>query len=1101
MEQLQLPLFEEIAEKKKLFTGSFYPFLETKLFETIKDIQEADPLEPVVIIVPSMIMAFYLKRRIRAGGVHFYNFRNFAEKMVAGYFEKQGISMVPLQGEETLAREAIARVIKKNSPFFRFSSSKGFLKVFMALLKDFRQGGFDTFADITSIVEKMQLQGALAEEEINPDKLFVIFKLLKEFRRGFSRRFYDIEDSIIQAAKAADRFRSIMGCRELILYGFYRLDEAQRKLTGELGKHINLTVFLPHRKNNDSVRETQEWLEDRGFSSVDLTPKNRKLPQGKPSVSNNLEKLKFSEYSDDFNDLPMPENDETVEILSCPGEYEETLEITRRIFQLAANRNVKFEDMAVILWKPERYGSTLRQVFKANKIPYYYHDGFSPDETPSGKSMKLLLSLIGGKLPRFEVIELVTMGMIDLENILSDDAGSIPSEWDRISRDAGITEGYDIWKQRLKRYKFRLEKRISRLEEDESEKKLHSDLKETENLLKFVSILHENLSCFRESDSWSQSVHGLLNVFREFIKKDEYTDLIISAVRKLEELDSLQDKVDLDDFKTTIIDLLESNFIKEGRFADGCVHIFNSRTAAGLTFPFVFVPGMINGELPAPPSENPLFPDRDREIFNKLLDWSGKLTLRKSLVDEDPLLFSMLLSCCLSKLVITFPRVLSGTESPAVPSSYILDMGRVLTGSDIFYKDIHRIPGFSFVKKRFARLLTPDIAMDDGEFNETYIRTEKAEKEQKIISVLKNFYPRFSSGINLYQNRRNTRIFTAFDGRISSGVLTGKLKEYMEANLTISSPTHIEKYFLCPYRFFLERVIGIQQMEAPEEIKKISGLERGKLYHHIFCEFFRKLEEKRLIPMSAESLEIYLDTIGEIAEEAIENTEEMGITGSGLSWFQEQVDLLDGIKKFVENEIENSMGVPTHFEMGFGKMPGEKMEDEHDNLPGLELNDGTCFHYRGRIDRIDINSDTKSCVVIDYKTGKTNKNYKADALMGGRQMQLPLYLSSVCSLLPQYGDLSSSRALYYFATNRGAFKKLEFSGRTLMDRENDIKDLVTGALEESARGIFIPYPGANGENCEFCDFNCICPSDITKIFELKKDDPEAERFRDLKTIE
>ena len=70
-----------------------------------------------------------------------------------------------------------------------------------------------------------------------------------------------------------------------------------------------------------------------------------------------------------------------------------------------------------------------------------------------------------------------------------------------------------------------------------------------------------------------------------------------------------------------------------------------------------------------------------------------------------------------------------------------------------------------------------------------------------------------------------------------------------------------------------------------------------------------------------------------------------------------------------------------------------------------------------------------------------------------------------------------------------------------MQRENDIKDLVAGALEESARGIFIPYPGTNGENCGFCDFSCICPSDIIKIYELKKDDPEAGCFQDLKTIE
>ena len=51
------------------------------------------------------------------------------------------------------------------------------------------------------------------------------------------------------------------------------------------------------------------------------------------------------------------------------------------------------------------------------------------------------------------------------------------------------------------------------------------------------------------------------------------------------------------------------------------------------------------------------------------------------------------------------------------------------------------------------------------------------------------------------------------------------------------SPSTIETYATCPYRYFLERVLRIRSEEEPDRIDRISALERGSLVHRILEHF------------------------------------------------------------------------------------------------------------------------------------------------------------------------------------------------------------------------------------------------------------------------
>lgn len=136
--------------------------------------------------------------------------------------------------------------------------------------------------------------------------------------------------------------------------------------------------------------------------------------------------------------------------------------------------------------------------------------------------------------------------------------------------------------------------------------------------------------------------------------------------------------------------------------------------------------------------------------------------------------------------------------------------------------------------------------------------------------------------------------------------------------------------------------------------------------------------------------------------------------------------------------------------------------------------------------------------MIDYKTGKVRDDHKPGQLRGGRALQLPLYLLAGGQLL----DLPPERgsAEYHFATRRGQFKRVEFDGSHLGERGEDLDRLlegITGAIHE---GVFLRAP-QNERQCEWCDFDSVCPSNRFRQIERKSADERHEAFHLLRAIE
>ena len=161
-------------------------------------------------------------------------------------------------------------------------------------------------------------------------------------------------------------------------------------------------------------------------------------------------------------------------------------------------------------------------------------------------------------------------------------------------------------------------------------------------------------------------------------------------------------------------------------------------------------------------------------------------------------------------------------------------------------------------------------------------------------------------------------------------------------------------------------------------------------------------------------------------------------------------------------------------------------------LPG-----GSEVRFRGYIDRVDVARDGLRAVVMDYKTGSSRKyeKMKEDPLMAGKRLQLPVYAFAVReTLLPD----AALRAEYWFISANGGYTRVPVTLDTI---ETQFRDTVQVIADGVRGGVFPADPGPSGfggpENCRFCDFQRICPTNKLVLWARKGDSPQAAAYQML----
>jgi len=272
------------------------------------------------------------------------------------------------------------------------------------------------------------------------------------------------------------------------------------------------------------------------------------------------------------------------------------------------------------------------------------------------------------------------------------------------------------------------------------------------------------------------------------------------------------------------------------------------------------------------------------------------------------------------------------------------------------------------------------------------------------------------------------------------------------------SPSELESYLACPYKWFYEKQLRPGALE-----RETTLADQGTFAHELLAATYRELRAAGVPRMSTGSLAAAGQALDRAYTAACIKHGQADVTGqlqrrTAKSWavrvLEDDVDLFSGFE-------------PTYLEWGFG-VP---------DTPVVEM-DG--WSLQGRVDRIDVD-ESGYAVVMDYKR---TKGATADHILSKRKVQVSLYIEAVSrglGLQPVAGLYRALRSRDDRGLLLGGHDLGDGFSRTDIKSTEEFERIHTEALRLASDGVAGIRAGEIGCDpidgaCEFCSAKVVCGS-------------------------
>jgi hypothetical protein len=353
-------------------------------------------------------------------------------------------------------------------------------------------------------------------------------------------------------------------------------------------------------------------------------------------------------------------------------------------------------------------------------------------------------------------------------------------------------------------------------------------------------------------------------------------------------------------------------------------------------------------------------------------------------------------------------------------------------------------------------------------------------------SVLRQF-PALAQGIRAEEARQAPE-FGGYDGFVPAA---GKALDPCTRERPVS-PTQLQTVAECPFRYFLERGLGLEAREEGDRDTDVwlDPLLRGTELHDLYAAMLMKCRDEKRKPNLATDLAWLRDRTRTRLK--ILRTEMP--PPSDEVFEREEQDLLADVELFLKAECEVEDGrTPVGFEISFGRELGENSGEPLAQTEPIiiDLGKGLRFRLAGRIDRIDQIAPS-SFEIIDYKTGGYFETDWKGTFSGGRRLQHALYgIAAVELLKRKYPQPTIARGVYYFSSAKGQQERKQIDRPPAAATTAVLCDL----QEVVASGTFVH--AADKSACKWCDFSNACGTNVFERAAGKLSDPKLAAYRRL----
>jgi RecB family exonuclease len=819
--------------------------------------------------------------------------------------------------------------------------------------------------------------------------------------------------------------------------------------------------------------------------------------------------------------------DDGVSLTSWPGEARECVEIARRI-QAEAARGTPFDAMAIFLRAPALYRAHVEEALRRASIPAYFARGTTRPE-PAGRALLALLACAADGLSARRFAEYLSLAQVPDSavpsaapwspprhellpfEIAEDDApegadsdrgladpdaavleGSLraPWRWERLLVDAAVIGGRDRWRRRLDGWAQEIALQRRDLAEDDARAQgLERAARDLEHLTGFALPIIDRLAALPSGATWGVWLEHLRELVGAAIRGPANVLAVLAELEPLEPVGP----VDLAAVQHVLAPRLRELTVPPERRPQGAVFVAPVEAARGLAFDVVFVPGMAEKVFPPRIVQDPLLTDDARAELAK-----ETLPNRDSRGEHERLALRVAAGAARRHLALSWPRIDLEKARQRVPSFYVLEAMSAAEGTLPELDELRtRSDSIGGARLGWPAPEKPEDAIDEAEYDISLLaKLRHADKETSrgAAHYLLHANPVLARAL-AWRLRRSKSMWTSADGLVPPherelsvpGTGPAATERYQLATQALTrhrmgarsfSPTALEHFASCPYRFLLQAIHRLQPRQESEALETIDPLTRGALFHEVQFQVLTGLRDGGHLPLDPARLETAFEHLDRAVDRVANSYKERLAPAIPRVWQDGVQTIRADLREWLRRSAEGASGwVPHRFELSFGlKERSRPTADAASVDEPVAILSGALL--RGSIDLVERRADG-TLRVTDHKTGKVRAAEHA-VVGGGKVLQPLLYAHAAEKLL---GAPVESGRLYY-CTADGDFTErvipLDDLGR---EHVTTALGVIADALD---RGFLPAAPAADA--CTWCDYRPVCgPSEESRTADKSRD--------------
>jgi ATP-dependent helicase/nuclease subunit B len=1006
-------------------------------------------------------------------GLHRFSLTQFAARIAAAGLARQRLAPATVLGVEAIAARSCFE-----------TSRRGALKYFLPVA---RRPGFSRA--VAATVTELRLAG------VRPTAV----AKLGDAGSDLSELMQDFEEQLAKG-HVADR-------SQLFKIALESVENAGE--TSLVGKPILLLDVVLH---NESERSFALGLISKAAQAFGTVPAGdnqtldclSRLQEAQQAVSpasatHALARLQNSIFT---NSIPPAEPDDRVKFFSAPGEARECVEIARFILE-EARTGIAFDRMAVFTRNSKGYSDFLESALNRAGIPSYFARGTArPD--PSGRAFLAILSCAIEGLSARRFAEYLSLGQVpelketggppadrkvwspskdemalpllseplyelpDDEEQAGDDSDERPTlrgalraprKWEELLVEAAVIGGKDRWERRLEGLESELRLRLEELRKEEPESPrnggIERDLRNLAHLKRFALPLIEFLSSLPETTIWGEWLGSLEKLANMVLRQPERVLSILTELRPLNAVGP----VGLDEVRNVLSERLSTLEVEPPNSRFGRVFVGTPEQGRGRGFDVVFIPGLSERSFPERVREDPVLLDALRQKL------SAELRTQKDRVLQERLLLRLAIGAATRKLYVSYPRIEVALARPRVPSFYALDVQRAVMG---------RVPEIAEWEREAARVVdasldwpaprNPESAIDDVE-HDLAILGRLLRSSPATVTGRANYLFTLNSALGRSLRTRwarwRQRKWSAYDGVCSqSEDMRAALSAYRLCSKSYS-PTSLQHFAICPYRFLLAAIYRLAPHEVPYQIERLDPLTKGAIFHRIQAGLWREVLQHDLLPLDQAKLENAGSLLDQIVDRVAAEYREKLVPAIERVWSDEIEQLRADLRSWLRRMAEVPDGwMPSLIEYGFG-VPVDPTHDSESTPEPVTLEEG--FKLHGVVDLVERKQDMLR--VTDSKTGK-NDTIDGSVMGQGEKLQPVLYSLAVEAAR----KATVAEARLSFSTSAGGFSHCVIP----INEHSRNQGLEVLRIIDNAMAVAFLPPAPREKGCEYCDFRPVC---------------------------